>query len=224
MAVTIKVCGITSADDARMALDAGADYLGVIVHRRSPRFVPPTLLEALLRFIPQGQRVMVDVSTPTDVLSEYKDFGFDAYQLHFDLDVAIATVAAWSGLVSQEQLWLAPRIPPTEAFFPQIIMEFADTLLVDTYVKDAYGGTGRTSDWQRFVDWSTLYQHKRWILAGGLDPLNIEAALRETQASFVDVNSGVELEPGRKDPEKLKAFIDEVRRVSTELEAEAEAE
>lgn len=206
----IKICGVTSPEDARMALDLGADFVGLIIYEKSPRAVPPSVLPDLLKVIPRGKRVLVDVSTPSDVLAHYRELPFDHFQMHFDLDVAIATVAAWSGLVGKERLWLAPRVPPSEMYFPQIIMEFADTLLIDTYAKEAYGGTGKAGDWQRFIDWSTLYQHKRWILAGGLSPENIEAALAATDASFVDVNSGVESSPGVKDRDKVVALMERI--------------
>lgn len=193
-----------------MALELGADLLGIILHERSPRAVPLAEVSELLEFIPVGQRVLVDVSTPTDVLASYKQLPFDYFQMHFDLDVAIATVAAWSGMIGRERLWLAPRVPAQEHCFPQIIMEFADTLLVDTYSKEAFGGTGKAGDWERFQDWSTLYQHKRWVLAGGLSPLNIAQALEATEAEIVDVNSGVELSPGVKDPHLVEAFMQQV--------------
>jgi phosphoribosylanthranilate isomerase len=203
----IKVCGITSAADAEMALELGADYVGVILYAKSPRAVPLNRLSEIFAVVPEGKRVLVDVATPTEVLSEYRNLPFDHFQMHFDLDVAIATVAAWAGIVGRERLWLAPRIPPQEAYFPQIIMEFADTLLIDTYAKEAFGGTGKAGNWQRFIDWSTLYQHKQWILAGGLSPLNISAALEATQAALIDVNSGVESAPGVKDRAKLEQLM-----------------
>lgn len=203
----VKVCGITSPADAEMALELGVDYIGVILFAKSPRAVPMSRLAEIFSVVPEGKRVLVDVSTPTEVLSEYRNLPFDHFQMHFDLDVAIATVAAWAGIVGRERLWLAPRVPPQEAYFPQIIMEFADTLLVDTYAKEAFGGTGRAGDWQRFIDWSTLYQHKRWILAGGLSPLNVTAALETTEPAMIDVNSGVESSPGVKDRAKLEALM-----------------
>lgn len=193
-----------------MALELGADLLGVILYEHSPRAVPLCEVEDLLAVIPEGKRVLVDVATPTDVLATYKELPFDFYQIHFDLDVAIATVAAWSGMIGCEQLWLSPRVPPQEAFFPQIIMEFADTLVVDSFSKEAYGGTGKAGNWDRFQDWSTLYQHKRWVLAGGLSPLNITAALEATEPELIDVNSGVESAPGVKDRHLLENLMDGV--------------
>ena len=209
----VKICGITRLEDIELALSLGADYLGIIVYERSPRGVPMKRLPRLLEAIPEGKRVLVDVATPTDLLAQYNEFPFDFYQLHFDLDIAIATVASWSGIVGSERLWLAPRIPPQEPHFPQIIMEFSDTMLVDSYAKNQYGGSGKTGNWQSFLDWSTLYQHKQWILAGGLSPLNIEDAIKICQPAIVDVNSGVEAQPGIKDPALLKQLFEAIDRV-----------
>jgi phosphoribosylanthranilate isomerase len=216
----VKICGITRPEDAELALSLGADYLGIILHEASPRAVPFARVPALLSLIPEGKRVLVDVATPTDLLAEYRNLPFDAFQIHFDLDIAIATVAAWSGLVGRDRLWMAPRVPPQELYFPQIIMEFADTVLVDTYAKETFGGTGRTGDWQRFLDWNTLYQHKRWILAGGLGPDNIEAALDVCRPEIIDVNSGVESEPGIKDPARLRELFARIEHWTTARSAD----
>lgn len=215
--VAIKVCGITNREDAELALDLGATCLGIIVYSHSPRAVPLCDVHDLLRYIPAGKRVLVDVCPTPDLLQDYRQLPFDGFQLHFDLEVAIAAVAGWSGIVGADRLWLAPRVPPDEEYFPQITMEFAHTILIDAYSRAAYGGTGRVADWQRFLDWSTLYQHKRWVLAGGLNPDNIQGALHATQAEMVDVNSGVESAPGKKDPDKLRAFFRAVRETVREL-------
>lgn len=211
MSVLVKVCGLTNELDISASLQQGADYIGVNLYQKSPRAVDLSRAVDLLGEIPPGKRVLVDVATPTHLLEEYKNLSFDYYQIHFDLDIAISSVAAWAGIVGRERLWLAPRIGPREQFFPQIVMEFADTIVLDTYSSDKYGGSGKTGDWQRFMDWSTLYQHKEWVLAGGLNPDNIEEAIRTTGAEIVDVASGVESSPGRKDHEKLARFFASVR-------------
>ena len=215
MSTQVKICGITRREDAELALSLGADYIGIILYEKSPRAVPPERVPALLEVVPPGKRVLVDVATPADRLETLLPLGFDAYQMHFDLDISMASVAAWAGLVGQDALWLAPRISPQEPHFPQILMEFADTILLDTYDKAAYGGTGQAGqNWQRFLDCTLLYQHKRWILAGGLSPDNVREALDFTQAETIDVNSGVESAPGIKDPEKLKRLFEVVGRRS----------
>jgi len=208
MSTQVKICGITRREDAELALSLGADFLGIILYDKSPRAVPVEQVPKLLEVIPRGKRVLVDVATPADRFQDYLSLGFDRYQIHFDLEIPMAAVAAWSGLVGPEALWLAPRISPQEQHFPQILMEFADTLLLDTFDKDSYGGTGVSGqNWQRFLDCTLLYQHKKWVLAGGLSPENVLDALASTQAEAIDVNSGVENSPGIKDHDKLNKLF-----------------
>ena len=204
--ITVKVCGITRWQDAALALELGADYLGLNRYGQSPRCVDQATARDLCNRIPAGRRVFVDVNTGTDELEDHADLGFDAFQIHFDVGLSLATVAAWSGIVGKENLWLAPRLPAHEPF-PQAMLEFADTILIDGHSKALYGGTGQTADWARFAEWATLYPHKRFLLAGGLSPENITAAIAQSGARFVDVNSGVESAPGIKDEAKLRAFF-----------------
>jgi phosphoribosylanthranilate isomerase len=201
MATKVKICGVTRLEDAEMALSLGADYIGINVFKNSPRAVSLDRVPELLEAIPQGKRVVVDVLTDPIRLSEYKSLGFDYFQIHFDLNLSMATLSAWTQVTGADALWMAPRIPPGEVPFPQILMEFGDTILLDTFHKDVYGGTGVAGqNWQRFLDWTVLYQHKKWVLAGGLNPGNIVEALSFTEAVTVDVASGVEASPGIKDP------------------------
>ena len=217
MATQVKVCGITRPQDAKKALALGADYIGLIVYPKSPRAVEEERLEELLQVIPKGKRVLVDVATPPSQFEEYLALGFDFYQIHFDLDISMASVAAWSEMAGPGGLWVAPRMPAGEVHFPQILMEFSDTIVLDAYSRTAYGGTGKAGqNWQRYLDCSVLYQHKRWILAGGLAPDNVIDALRFTQAETIDVNSGVESAPGIKDGQLLKKLFSRVREYDCE--------
>ena len=104
---------------------------------------------ALAERVPEGRRVVVDVETGADDLERYRDAGFDRFQIHAGLSVGLASLAAWSGLVGRERLWVAPRLAPSDAF-PGAVLEFADTVLLDTYHKDRVGGTGETGDWDGF--------------------------------------------------------------------------
>jgi len=202
----IKICGLTRWVDVSAALDLGADFCGMIVYPKSPRAVTRDQAWDLCQRIPAGMRVMVDVNTGADELEDWADCGFDHFQIHCDIDVGLATLAAWSGIVGKERLWLAPKIPPGQPF-PQAVLEFADTILVDAYHQDKYGGTGQTGNWEQFADWATMYAHKRFILAGGLNPDNVAEAVRVSGAEVVDTASGVEAEPGIKDPTKLRAYF-----------------
>lgn len=211
----LKVCGVTTPEDARRAVAMGADYVGVILYPKSPRYVAPENVPEILSAIPGGQRVVVDVDPAADRLENLGDLGFDYFQIHFDLDTSLSSLAAWSGIVGADRLWLAPRIAPADAF-PQVILEFAETILIDAYSRNAFGGTGETAAWDRFVDWKTLYQHKRFVLAGGLNPENIASAIQGVEPAVVDVNSGVESAPGKKDFEKLQRLIDNLKAAAAE--------
>lgn len=204
----IKVCGITRPEDALMALELGADFIGMIRYRKSPRYVEDAALREILSVVPPGRRVFVDVATGTDELEDYLHYQFDAYQLHFDLEISLATVAAWSGIVGQHALWLAPRIPPKETRFPQVLLEFADTILLDAFATGHYGGSGVSgTNWTFYSDCAVMFQHKRWILAGGLSADTVREAVRVTGAEMLDVNSGVESQPGIKSRAKLEALF-----------------
>ncbi|MGJ3243599.1 MAG: phosphoribosylanthranilate isomerase [Opitutales bacterium] len=207
MRPTVKICGITRPEDAELALELGADFVGVILYGPSPRSVAFDKARELLAVIPEGRRVAVDVSPGSLELERYREAGFDRFQIHCPLETGLGELAVWSGLVGEDRLWMAPKVSPGESF-PQRIFEFCDTALVDAFRKDKYGGTGETADWQRFVDWATLYNHKQFILAGGLGPKNIREALEATGATFVDANSALEARPGEKDHALMRAFFE----------------
>jgi phosphoribosylanthranilate isomerase len=208
--VQIKVCGLTREEDVDLALSLGADYCGFIVYPKSPRGLSLERAIELAARVPGGKRVMVDVETGSEELERMRDAGFDYFQIHSGLGVGLASLATWSGLVGRERLWLAPRVAPDDAF-PQITLEFANTILLDTYHKERVGGTGQVGDWARFADLQTMYAHIHWILAGGLSPANVDAALAETGARHIDINSGVERSPGVKDADKLREIFRIVR-------------
>lgn len=212
--IRIKVCGITSLVDAEAADACGADFLGFIRYSKSPRFVPPAQFRAMSPRLPSRRKVAVAVTPSVDELRAWSDEGFDAFQVHFPLETPPETVAAWSAAVGEDRLWLAPRLPPGAAF-PAGLLPLAETVLWDTFSADGCGGTGRTGDWAGFRAAREAHLWKTWILAGGLTPENVAAALVATGARLLDVNSGVELAPGVKDPAKLRAFFAAVRAAAT---------
>ena len=103
----------------------------------------------------------------------------------------------------------APKLPPGEDV-PAAWLPLAKHFLLDTFHAQTFGGTGQTGDWPKFARHRRNHPDKTWILAGGLNPANVGAALRESGATFLDVNSGVETAPGVKDHNLLKKFIDAV--------------
>lgn len=212
--IRLKVCGLTTLVDAEAADAIGADYLGFILHPKSPRYVAPAQFSAMVGRLPPRRKVAVVVMPTVEHLRSLRDAGFDTFQVHFPLDTSEDVLAAWSAAIGRAHLWLAPKMPPG-AVFPERLLAHADAVLWDTYAADGYGGTGRTGDWGGFRAVSAAHPDHAWILAGGLSPDNIADALAASGARFVDVNSGVEQVPGVKHPAKLKAFAERLRDART---------
>lgn len=204
--ITLKVCGITSVNDAFSAIGVSADYLGFIFHPESPRHVTPAKYRTFSSQLPATvRRVAVCVEPGPDDLRRLADLGFDTFQVHFRPDTPAETVLGWRAGVGPGRLWLAPKLPPAEDVRPEWL-EAADTFLLDTFHPDKFGGTGQVGDWPKFKRHQAQHPGKTWILSGGLNPDNLAAALAATDALFVDVNSGVEESPGVKSQEKLFAL------------------
>ena len=197
----IKVCGITRAADATTALALGADFLGINCWSGSQRFVPAAARAALLREIPAAQRVAVTVNPSVAEAAALIAEGFAIVQAHFDPAKNACDPQALSAQLGSKHLWLAPKLADG-AEWPSELIPLAEGFVHDAHAKDAFGGTGKVSDWTRFQKLVQKYPQSIWILAGGLGPDNIAAAAK-SGAVFFDLNSGVELAPGLKSAEKL---------------------
>lgn len=138
----IKICGLTRKEDVALALSLGADYFGFIVYPKSPRALTLESAVELAAGIPSEKRVLVDVESSAEDLERYRDAGFGAFQIHTRGEVGLSSLAAWSGLVGREHLWLAPRFKPGEPF-PEVTLNFADTIVVDSYASNQVGGYGQ---------------------------------------------------------------------------------
>ena len=204
--IRLKVCGLTSLVDADAADAVGADYLGFIFYPKSPRFVSLLQYQAMQERLPPRKRVAVSVEPTVEELAKQMELDFDFFQIHFNPQTAVETVAAWAGTVGASRLWLAPRLPPGAEISPELL-PLAETFLLDTFHPDKMGGTGATGDWAKFKRYQQTYAGKRWILSGGLSPDNIAEAVTATGAKYLDVNSGVEQVPGIKSPAKLQALV-----------------
>ena len=200
----LKVCGLTTAEDAAAAAGIGADYLGFILYPKSPRHLPLARFGALRPRLPARPKVAVMVAPSEAELAAAQAAGFDFFQVHFPVtDLAAARRA--HAAVGAARLWLAPKLPPEAELAPELLA-LADTWLLDTYRAESFGGTGHTGDWAKFRRLREAHPAKTWVLAGGLAPDNVAAAVAATGAGTIDVNSGVESAPGRKDPAKLAAL------------------
>lgn len=204
--VRLKVCGLTSLVDVDAADAIGADALGFIFYPKSPRGITLTQYAAMKDRLPPRKKVAVCVEPDMSELAALVGQGFDHYQVHFSAETPFPAIAAWSHLAGRNQLWLAPKLPPNQDVKADWL-PLADTFLLDTFHADKFGGTGETGDWPKFKRHRDAHLGKTWILSGGLKPDNVAAAVTATGAKFIDVNSGVELSPGVKDPAKLKALV-----------------
>lgn len=212
----IKVCGITTLVDAEAADDGGADFLGFNLFEKSPRFVALDQFAAMQARLPPRRKVAVGVSPTVAELERWAGARFDAFQIHFPHDTPIETIRAWSQVVGPDRLWLAPKLPPGAEVRPEWL-QAAKAILWDTFAADKFGGTGKTGDWAAFRAARDRHPDTTWILAGGLSPDNVARALRETGATFLDVNSGVEAAPGVKDPAKIASLVAAMRAARTAL-------
>jgi phosphoribosylanthranilate isomerase len=201
--VRLKVCGITSLADARAALSAGADFLGFNFYEKSPRFITLESARSIIKEL-GGQAttvgIFVNEAGPDEVREKALVSGVELLQLHGDED------ALFCEQVGPDRVIKALRVGID--FDPQDVVGFpAKAILLDAYDAKLYGGTGLTVDRSKASQAAKLAPV---ILAGGLGPGNIAAAIREVRPYAVDVNSGVEVSPGRKDVGKLRAIRSEM--------------
>jgi phosphoribosylanthranilate isomerase len=211
--IQVKVCGLTSVADAAAADTSGAEYLGFNLYPKSPRYVSLEQYKAMAARLPGRHRVAVIVEPDAGALLAMRGMGFDHFQVHFRHDLPLRRLEEWTHAVGAEALWLAPKLPP-EAEIPDSWLALSRGILLDTFDRKLFGGTGRTGDWAKFKRLRQRQPGKTWILSGGLTPENVAEALASTGARFVDVNSGVESAPGVKDHARLKDFVAAVRKAS----------
>jgi phosphoribosylanthranilate isomerase len=206
MRVRVKICGITSLSDARAAVKAGADALGFVFSEASPRFIRPEAAAAITHHLPgRILRVGVFVDAPQEaILRAVATCRLDAVQLHGDESPEFCDALV------PVQVWKAFRVRDRDALVRLPAYRDATAAwLLDSYTRGQAGGTGTAFAWEIAVE-ARMLGHPI-VLAGGLTPENVADAVRLVQPAGVDVSSGVEASPGKKDPAKVRAFIDAVR-------------
>lgn len=222
----IKICGITIKEDARIAIDAGADAIGLNYYTGSKRCVGFLDAKKIVDEVgSQALKVGVFVNqTASDLNIIAGDIGLDAVQLHGDqppsylLDIErrfpvlrVYRVGSSGFIKIKADLVLCNKFGRSP-----------DAVLLDALAAGEYGGTGQKLDWSTLADRAELLSFDLprpipLILAGGLTPENVAEAIRLVKPQGVDVASGVESSPGRKDAEKVKAFVAEARRGFAEI-------
>ena len=205
----IKICGIKTLSDALAAIEAGADYLGFNFYSKSARFIDmpecAKITSALKAEHPHIKLVGVFVNTPVaDIQAILQTCSLDLAQLHGDesaethAQLAPNAFKAFRGVPANLDVHARNEAP---------------ACLIDASVKGAYGGTGVTADWPATAE---LAKRHPLLLAGGLTPDNVAAAVRQVRPWGVDVASGVEVpsQLGAKDAGRMKAFVQAVRSVT----------
>ncbi len=201
----VKVCGMTDATEARDAVSAGVDALGFIFVKESPRFIEPEIAREIIRRLPPFvDAVGVFVNEDPDVVNEIVQFcGLTLVQLHGNESPDYCRSIA-SRVIKVMSIRSKDDNPDFDSYSSAVC-----GFLLDTYHENMAGGTGLTFDWSVL---DKITPPLPFILAGGLDPENAGDAVLKASPYAVDVNSGVEIEPGRKAIEKIRKFIQEVSR------------
>lgn len=198
----VKICGITNIEDALASVEFGADMIGLNFFEKSVRYVSPTLATKIAtESATTVKRVGVFVNASIEHILEIGlDVGLDAIQLHGD-----ETLEYEADLRSRTNLETIKAVRVGKDFDVHELVNIDSTVLLDAYRDGEYGGTGEVFDWRIASQVRTLVPSL--ILAGGLDADNVADAIRIVRPYAVDVTSGVESSPGKKDPKKLEAFI-----------------
>lgn len=217
MRTRVKICGITRTEDALAAAHYGADAIGLVFYKKSPRYIDPKEALNIVNCLPPYVTVVgLFVNHPPEQVQEIsQQLGLDLLQFHGDESVAECELAGHAYMK-------AIRVQDTESV-PRAVREYrsARSLLVDSYQKDVFGGTGKSFNWGLLpkhisvVADSNTERSKNMpiVLAGGLSPTNVEQAIEAVQPWAVDVSSGVESSPGVKSKMLIEEFLKGVANV-----------
>jgi len=205
----IKICGITNSIDALGAVDAGADALGFVFYQKSPRFIPTKVVKSIVSQLPPlvlpiGVFVNEEASVVRAIMDEC---GLALAQIHGDETPAFCATLGRPAL-------RALRLRDRSTFLAMAEYKGRSGVrgfVLDAFSETAYGGTGNTADWDLACEAGQSFS---FFLAGGLTPENVASAIQKVHPYGVDVSSGVESSPGKKDPAKVQAFIQAVKLVS----------
>jgi phosphoribosylanthranilate isomerase len=206
MTTKVKICGITNLEDAKLAVDLGADALGFIFYQKSPRYITVPKAADICNALPP---FVAKVGVFVDELE---------FEIEKALQDCLLTVLQFHG---EEPPGFCQKFPAKsikairvrdEASLAAAEEYDVDALLLDTYTAGQQGGTGRTFDWSLAVKAKERLT-PLIILSGGITPENVQAAIRQVQPYGVDISSGVESAPGKKDPEKLRRFFEACRTI-----------
>lgn len=213
--IRTKICGITREEDLAVAVAAGADAIGFVVDvPSSPRNLTLEKAEELMKYVPifVDSVVVTPASETNSLIKTYETLRPDAIQIYGENPLDASVI--------REKMRDVRLIKTVYVKIADVIDEvikisgFFDAVLLDSFAQGKYGGTGVVHDWQLSRQIRQMIEPKPLILAGGLNPENVQDAIRIVQPYAVDVSSSVELSPGVKDPQKVFEFIKNAKEVS----------
>ena len=204
----VKICGITNLEDALLAAKFGADALGFNFYERSPRFITPENAREIIEQLPSdilkvGVFVNEELQKIIEIVEKTK---LDAVQLHGDEPYEFVSSLKGS---TKAEIIKAVRVTP-EFRWADVLDFDADAILLDSFSSGQYGGSGKRFDWQIAQQVWTMIGCL--YLAGGISIENVREAIQTVRPYAIDICSSVESSPGKKDKEKLRMFIVEVKR------------
>ncbi|MBI2805697.1 MAG: phosphoribosylanthranilate isomerase [Planctomycetes bacterium] len=211
MAIRVKICGITNPTDAEEAAQLGVDMVGLNFFGPSPRCIDDSAARAILQALPAGvEPVALFVNEPLARAQHRANvLGIGTVQVHGEQREILPPEMKWIPAFSVRE----PVDLPEIVRYVELLIAANRTphaILVDAHVPGLYGGTGQTAPWHLLADFKPGVP---LILAGGLTPENVAEAIRIVQPQGVDVASGVESAPGKKDVDKMRRFIHAVRAI-----------
>ena len=208
---TIKICGITRLEDARASAEAGADAIGLNFYPQSSRAIDHDRARAIIAALP-AEMIKVGLfvnAQPAEICGTYDALGLDLIQLHGDEPPELLSALGGRPVMK------AFRAAGAEDL--RAVLDYLETcrtlgclprlILFDAPLTHGFGGSGKLADWSLARQYVENYQTPRLVLAGGLKADNVADAIQTTRAGAVDTASGVESQPGIKDPTALAAFI-----------------
>jgi phosphoribosylanthranilate isomerase len=207
----IKICGITNIDDARLAVEAGADAVGLNFFNKSPRHIDPHTARQIAAALPAGvTKVGVFVNHEANEMAELVErVGLDAVQLHGDQPPAFLAQLPRNVSIVRAVHCRRDGLAPLASYLDECrrLGALPDAVLVDADAGSSFGGSGQLADWTLIMRDRATLADLPLILAGGLTPQNVGHAIAAVQPDAVDVASGVEAAPGRKAATLVADFI-----------------
>lgn len=212
----IKICGVTTAQDACLVAEAGADAIGFNFYPPSPRSISPDTARRIAESIPGGVLRIGVVVNPSvqDALDLVALAALDGLQLHGDEPPELAARLSQHVPVVKVFRIGAEGLGPVVEYLEQFrrLGGVLRPVLFDAYDPSQFGGIGKPANWAAIQNYPVEQWHPPFILAGGLTAANVAAAIQAVSPAGVDVASGVEQSPGRKDPEQVFEFVRAAKR------------